>query len=78
MAALIILHIRAVLRHQFMIKDKTIQCMLPKVNPALLLGAGILLARPAATNNWAVDPAKSALGFTASVSDDNLDGKFKT
>ena len=78
MAVLIVLHIGAALRHQFVMKDKTIQRMLPKFIPALLLGAGILLARPVAAADWAVDPAKSTLGFTASVSGANFDGKFKT
>jgi len=44
----------------------------------LLLGAGILLARPAAAADWAVDAGKSALGFTASASGVNFDGKFKS
>jgi cytochrome b561 len=78
MAALIVLHIGAALRHQFVLKDKTLQRMLPKVVPALLLGAGILLARPAFAADWAVDPGKSALGFTASVSGANFEGKFKS
>ena len=78
MAALIVLHIGAALRHQFVLKDKTIQRMLPKVIPALLLGAGILLARPAAAADWAVDASKSALGFTGSISGKSFDGKFKS
>jgi cytochrome b561 len=78
MAALIVLHIGAALRHQFMIKDKIIQRMLPKFIPAVLLGAGLLLARPVAAADWAVDPAKSSLGFTGALSGKSFDGKFKS
>lgn len=78
MAGLIVLHIGAALRHRLLLKDKVVQRMLPKVIPALLLGAGILLARPAAAADWAVDAGKSALGFTASASGVNFDGKFKS
>jgi polyisoprenoid-binding protein YceI len=78
MAALLGLHVGAALRHQFMMKDRTMQRMLPKIIPALLLGAGLLLARPAAAADWAVDAGKSNLGFTGTISGRSFDGKFKT
>ena len=77
MAGLIVLHIGAALRHRVLLKDKVVQRMLPKFIPAILLAA-FAIARPAAAADWAVDPAKSTLGFTASVSGANFDGKFKT
>lgn len=78
MAALLVLHVGAALRHQFVMKDKTIQRMLPKWFSALLLGAGLLLARPVAAADWAVDAGKSTLGFTGAISGRSFDGKFKT
>jgi len=78
MAALVVLHVGAALRHQFVLKDKTIQRMLPKVIPAILLAAGLVLARPAAAADWAVDAGKSTLGFTGALSGKSFDGKFKS
>lgn len=40
--------------------------------------AAMLLAHPAGAADWAVDPAKSTLGFTGAVSGASFDGKFKS
>ncbi len=74
MAALIVFHIAAALRHRIILKDDVVQRMLPKIIPVLLL----VLALPAAAADWGVDAAKSSLGFTAAVSGKTFDGKFKT
>ena len=74
MAALVLIHIGAALRHHFLMKDDVLRRMLPKTAPVLLLA----FALPAAAADWSVDAARSSLGFTGTVSGRSFDGKFKT
>lgn len=76
MAGLIVLHIGAALRHHFLLKDNVLRRMLPKIIPALLLA--MVLALPAAATEWTADPATSDLGFLATQSGRQFEGRFKS
>lgn len=78
MAALIVAHIGAALRHRFLLKDKVVQRMLPRVIPALLVGLFAIAANHADAADWKVDPAKSKLGFTGAMSGQAFEGIFKS
>ena len=73
MAALIVLHIAAALRHRFLLKDGVVKRMLPKFIPALL----VLAMLPAQAAEWQVDGGKSSLGFVGSLSGREFEGRFK-
>src|SRR5579859_7128034 len=77
-AGLLVLHIGAALRHHFLLKDNVLRRMLPKIIPALLLASGLTLAHSASATEWTVDPAKSDLGFLATQSGRQFEGRFKS
>lgn len=74
MAGLIVLHVGAALRHHFLLKDKILRRMIP----ALLVASGLVMANAASATEWTVDPAKSGLGFLATQSGRQFEGRFKS
>lgn len=77
-AGLLVLHVGAALRHHFLLKDTVLRRMLPKIIPALLLASGLGLSHAAHATEWTVDPAKSDLGFLATQSGRQFEGRFKS
>jgi len=76
MAGLILLHVGAVLRHRFLLKDRVASRMLPRFLPMLALAAWVGAA-PVAAAEWSVDSVASSLGFIGSQSGKSFEGRFK-
>ena len=74
MAALVVGHVCAALRHHFLLKDKVLLRMVPKILPVFAL----LFAYSASAADWQVDAPKSNLGFTATFSGAKFEGQFKS
>lgn len=86
LAALIVLHVAAALRHGFILKDGVMSRMLPrflKTSRAMVLPLAVMLASAAATlpasaaPEWALNKAKSKLTFEIEAAGQTVSGQFQ-
>jgi polyisoprenoid-binding protein YceI len=86
LAALIVLHIAAALRHGIILKDGVMSRMLPrflKASRAVLLPVAVMLVSAAASlpasaaPEWAINKAKSKLTFEVQAAGQTVSGQFQ-
>jgi cytochrome b561/polyisoprenoid-binding protein YceI len=85
LAALIVLHVAAALRHGLILKDGVMSRMLPrflKTSRALIVPLAVLLVSaaatlPAAAQDWALNKAKSKLTFEVMAAGQTVTGQFE-
>jgi cytochrome b561 len=85
LAALIILHVAAALRHGFILKDGVMSRMVPRflkasrvtVLPLVVMLVSIAVSFPAAAQEWALNKAKSKLTFQVQAAGQTISGQFQ-